>query len=230
MARKKIDLAYITNDAKRRATLKKRKTGLMKKMDEISTLCGIEACAVIYSPNESQPEVWPSHLGVQKALYKFSRMPEMEQSKKMMNQESFLSQSIMKATEQLKKQQNEIKKKETALLMSQCLSTGNLVGNVNMVKLDDLSFMIDQTLKEIEENILKTKPREGTSTVGNGAGVVNGGQAIVEDHVQGMMQTNMDGMQQNWSMNPFNGGGNEMPPFEEFNNISNGIWNGPYFP
>ncbi|XP_021815730.1 agamous-like MADS-box protein AGL80 [Prunus avium] len=44
MTRKKVSLTYITNDSARKATFKKRKTGLMKKGNELSTLCDIQAC------------------------------------------------------------------------------------------------------------------------------------------------------------------------------------------
>ncbi|KAE8732673.1 Agamous-like MADS-box protein AGL90 [Hibiscus syriacus] len=97
MTRKKVKLAYINNDSARKATFKKRKKGLMKKVSELSTLCGIDACAIMYSPYESQPEVWPSPMGVQRVLSKFRKIPEMEQSKKMVNQETFLGQRITKA-------------------------------------------------------------------------------------------------------------------------------------
>ncbi|KAE9594497.1 putative transcription factor MADS-type1 family [Lupinus albus] len=51
MTRKKLNqLTYIVSDAKRKATYKKRKASLIKKIDQISTLCGIEACAIIYGP------------------------------------------------------------------------------------------------------------------------------------------------------------------------------------
>ncbi|KAF5203782.1 agamous-like MADS-box protein AGL80, partial [Thalictrum thalictroides] len=88
MARKKVKLAWIVNDSARRATFKKRKKGLMKKVSELSTLCGVEACAIIYGPEDPQPDVWPSTPSeAHRVLTRFNSMPEMEQSKKMMNQE-----------------------------------------------------------------------------------------------------------------------------------------------
>ncbi|CAH8259504.1 unnamed protein product [Arabidopsis lyrata] len=66
MTRKKVKVAYISNNSSRKATFKKRKKGLMKKVNELSTLCGINACAIIYSPYDSNPEVWPSNSGVQR--------------------------------------------------------------------------------------------------------------------------------------------------------------------
>lgn len=85
MTRKKVKLAYIVNDSARKATFKKRKRGLMKKVSELSTLCGIEACAIVFSPYDAQPELWPSPIGVQRVLSQFKKMPEMEQSKKMVH-------------------------------------------------------------------------------------------------------------------------------------------------
>lgn len=120
----------------------------MKKVSELSTLCGIDACAIIYSPYESQPEVWPNALGVQRVIAQFKRMPEMEQSKKMVNQESFIRQRIAKANEQLKKQHKENREKEMTEVMYQCL-TGKGLQNMVMADLNDLGWLLDQKLKEI---------------------------------------------------------------------------------
>ncbi|XP_027158737.1 agamous-like MADS-box protein AGL80 [Coffea eugenioides] len=152
MTRKKVKLAFITNDSARKATFKKRKKGLMKKVGELSTLCGIDACAIIYSPYESQPEVWPNTMGVQRVISQFKRMPEMEQSKKMVNQESFIRQRIAKANEQLKKQHKDNREKEMTEVMYQCL-TGKGMQNMSMPDLNDLGWLIDQNLKEIYKRI-----------------------------------------------------------------------------
>ncbi|KAF1891100.1 hypothetical protein Lal_00001417 [Lupinus albus] len=72
-------------------------------MDQITTLCGIEACAIISGPNELHPQVWPPHFGVQRVIYKFMKMPETDQGMKMLLiHESFLNQSFMKTLEKLK--------------------------------------------------------------------------------------------------------------------------------
>ena len=145
-----MKLAFILNDAARKATYKKRKKGLLKKIDELSTLCGIEACAIVYSPYEPQPKIWPSPWGVQNVLSKFRTMPEMEQSKKMMNQETFMNQRVMKAKEQVKKQQKDNKEKEMALLMFQCLNAGKIMdNNMSVVDVNNLAWLIDQNLKDI---------------------------------------------------------------------------------
>lgn len=156
MTRKKVKLAFITNDSARKATYKKRKKGLMKKVSELSTLCGIDVCAIIYSPYDSQPEVWPNTSGVQHVIAQFKRMPEMEQSKKMVNQEIFIKQRIVKATEQIKKQYKENREKEITEIMYQSL-TGKDLQNLSLSDLNDLGWLVDQKLKEIHKRIESIK-------------------------------------------------------------------------
>ncbi|KAF5803376.1 putative transcription factor MADS-type1 family [Helianthus annuus] len=157
MTRKKVKLAFIMNDSARKATYKKRKKGLMKKVNELSTLCGIDACAIIYSPYEAQPEVWPNNIGVQRVLAQFKRMPEMEQSKKMVNQESFIKQRITKANEQLKKQIKENREKEMTEVMYQCLTGKGSIANLILPDLNDLGGLVDQTIKDISRRIESLK-------------------------------------------------------------------------
>ncbi|PPS09441.1 hypothetical protein GOBAR_AA11200 [Gossypium barbadense] len=78
MIRKKVKLAYITNDSSRKATYKKRKKGLMKKMSELSTFCGINACAIMCSHYESQPEDYQNN-GIAQEAFKYNREKEMTQ-------------------------------------------------------------------------------------------------------------------------------------------------------
>ncbi|MBA0816484.1 hypothetical protein Gohar_001145, partial [Gossypium harknessii] len=73
MTRKKVKLAYITNDSTRKATYKKRMKALKNKMNKLSTRCGSDTCVIMYSPYKSQLE------------------------------KTFLSQKITKAAEQQKK-------------------------------------------------------------------------------------------------------------------------------
>ncbi|XP_030479035.1 agamous-like MADS-box protein AGL80 [Cannabis sativa] len=155
MTRKKVKLAYINNDSSRKATYKKRKKGLIKKVSELSTLCGVDACAIIYNPYDTQPEVYPSPAGVHRIVKKLKKMPEVEQSKKMMNQEVFLKQKIGKVSEQVKKLKKENRDKEMNRLLY-----GNLSGKMNLqgltvTDLNDLTWLIDQNLKDIKKRMEK---------------------------------------------------------------------------
>uniref|UniRef100_A0A803LL11 MADS-box domain-containing protein n=1 Tax=Chenopodium quinoa TaxID=63459 RepID=A0A803LL11_CHEQI len=122
MTRKKVKLAFIANDSARKATYKKRKRGLLKKMDELTTLCDVKACAILYSPYETRPVVWPAPSGAKDVIASFKRLPEMEKVKKMVSQEEFLRQRVAKAHEQLKKQQKDNREKDMTHVMYQCLA------------------------------------------------------------------------------------------------------------
>lgn len=167
MTRKKVKLAYISNDSARKATFKKRKKGLVKKVSELSTLCDVLACAIIYSPYDSQPEVWPPSPGAAHGvLSEFKKMPEMEQSKKMVNQESFLKHRLAKSKDQLKKLHKDNREREISSLMYRTLTlsastssspnTTNasyLLHGLSLVDLNDLGWLIDQNLKDIHNRI-----------------------------------------------------------------------------
>ncbi|XP_061999239.1 agamous-like MADS-box protein AGL80 [Rosa rugosa] len=151
MAKRKLRLTYITNNSARKTTDKKRKKGMMKKLSELSTVCGIEACAIIYSPFGSEPGVWPSPSGVEKEQKKFKNMPMIEKSRKTLSQESYLRGMISKANKQLKRVRMQNCKKELRAVMFQSLTTGiPQFQNLNLLDMGDLRWLINQKLVEID--------------------------------------------------------------------------------
>ena len=94
MATRKVKLAFMTKDATRKASLKKRKKGLIKKVDELSTLGDADACTTIFSPSENEPEVCPCPLDTQEVIMKFRMLPVVEQRQKMVNLQSFLERVL----------------------------------------------------------------------------------------------------------------------------------------
>ncbi|XP_061999056.1 agamous-like MADS-box protein AGL80 [Rosa rugosa] len=144
-------MAYITNNSARKTTFKKRKNSMMKKLRELSTLCGIEACAIVYSPFDFEPEVWPSSYAVENALSKLKDMPAIEKSRKMLNQESYLKGMISKAYAKLKRVRRENHEKELRVVMFQSLTKGiPQFQNLNLMDMDDLGRLINQKLNEID--------------------------------------------------------------------------------
>ncbi|KAA3456916.1 agamous-like MADS-box protein AGL80 [Gossypium australe] len=153
MIRKKVKLAYITNGSSRKATYKKRNKGLMKKMSELSTLCGIDACVIMYSPYKSQPEVWPSPKGVQQVLSKFKMIPKMEQRNNMVNQESFLSQRTIKVVEQLKKHCKDNREKEMTQVMFNNICNKWVIHGLNFGDINDLNLLLDEKMSNIDKRM-----------------------------------------------------------------------------
>ncbi|KAL5221500.1 hypothetical protein ABZP36_026213 [Zizania latifolia] len=155
MARKKISLQRIANDATRRATFKKRRKGLIKKASELATLCDVDACLVVYGEGDAQPEVWPSLPQATAVLDYFKSLPEMEQCKKMMNQEDFLRQRIAKLQEQVRKAQRENHERETVLLLHHALS-GRLAGGLaglSVEQLTRLDWIVKMRIKAVTDRL-----------------------------------------------------------------------------
>lgn len=133
----------------------------MKKLNELTTLCGVEACAIVYQPShdrvsdhDHEPEVWPSSPEtVQKVLTRFIEMPEFERYRKMVNHEDFMRQRVMKATEKLKKKVNENMKMESTLHLYKYLETGMVPENLSLPSQNGLACLIDEKLKEIEKKM-----------------------------------------------------------------------------
>ena len=96
-------------------------------------------------------------------------------------------------------------------LMFQCLSAGEVLNNVNMIDLNDLSWLIDQNLKEINRKINRIQGQEGTA---------NGVAAINEEQKQPLsMDDIING-----------GGGHEVQPFGDAANPQNDYQPAPFNP
>nr|AAN52813.1 MADS-box protein AGL90 [Arabidopsis thaliana] len=118
---KKVKLSLIANERSRKTSFMKRKNGIFKKLHELSTLCGVQACALIYSPFIPVPESWPSREGAKKVASKFLEMPRTARTRKMMDQETHLMERITKAKEQLKNLAAENRELQVRRFMFDCV-------------------------------------------------------------------------------------------------------------
>ncbi|PIA34029.1 hypothetical protein AQUCO_03900139v1 [Aquilegia coerulea] len=94
--RKKVKLAWMQDHVARRNSYRKRKTNLVKKMDELTKLCDVKACSIIYNPYNPEPSVWPSSDEARRLLLQFLTLPDYKQTRKHFNLEYFLKQQIVK--------------------------------------------------------------------------------------------------------------------------------------
>ncbi|TQE10379.1 hypothetical protein C1H46_003976 [Malus baccata] len=153
MTRKKIKLAYIRDDSSRKATFKKRKNGLMKKVKELSILCGIDASAIVYSHYDTKPEVGPNPDVTRRIITRFKQMQEMDKRKNMLNQESILRQHIVKVEEQLKKQNKENQEKEIMIQSMYRSLPADCLQNLSGTDLNGLLLSIEKSIEAIEEEM-----------------------------------------------------------------------------
>ncbi|KAH7512261.1 uncharacterized protein LOC112489112 [Ziziphus jujuba] len=152
MTRKKVKLVWIGNDSARKASFKKRRTGLLKKVSELTTLCGVSAFVVVYGPDDTEPAVWPSRQVVAQLLARFQSVPEIERCKKMMNQESYLRERAGKMQEQLRKHSRKNKEMEMARIMHQ-IHKGKQLIEFETIELTGLVWMLEERMKEIRKRV-----------------------------------------------------------------------------
>ncbi|KAG6490709.1 agamous-like MADS-box protein AGL80 [Zingiber officinale] len=179
MARKKVKLEWIANDAARKATFKKRKKGLVKKVSELSTLCDVKACMIVYAPGEAQAaEVWPSAPDAMRVLSRLKRLPETEQSKKMMNQEKLMQQRFRKLQEQFQRHEKENRDLETALLMQQCLEGRRGLHDVGLEEVSALAWMTEAKIGKVRER-MEEEARNASATAAVAAAEERKGKEVV---------------------------------------------------
>ncbi|KAG6531813.1 agamous-like MADS-box protein AGL80 [Zingiber officinale] len=151
MARNKVKLAWIANDANRRSTLKKRRKGLMKKVRELSILCGVEACMVVYDPQEPHhPAAWPSNGEAMRMLTRFKSLSDIERSRKMTNQETYLKSRVNKLAEQFRRLQRQNRETQMTALLFEGLR-GRPLYDLSIEDASALALMVDNKLQEVRE-------------------------------------------------------------------------------
>ncbi|XP_010493922.1 PREDICTED: agamous-like MADS-box protein AGL36 [Camelina sativa] len=150
---RKLKLSLIANERSRKKTFMKRKKGITKKLHELTTLCGVQACGVIYSPYMSVPEVWPSKEGAQEVAMKFMEMPMETRNKKMMDQETYLREQITKIKEQVDKLAVENRELQVKRFMFDCLEGKMSEYHYGASDLHDLHRYIDQYINQLTQRM-----------------------------------------------------------------------------
>uniref|UniRef100_A0A0E0AVK1 MADS-box domain-containing protein n=1 Tax=Oryza glumipatula TaxID=40148 RepID=A0A0E0AVK1_9ORYZ len=157
MARNKVKLQRIINDAKRRAAFKKRLKGLKKKASELSTLCSVDTCLMVYGEGEVQAtEVWPSVQEATRVLERFKAMPQLDRYKKTMDLDGFIKERTDKLQEKLHKVRRDADESETKILIveafySRCAGLEDLT----IEQLTSLGWMADAQLKIVNNHFQK---------------------------------------------------------------------------
>ncbi|KAJ6433637.1 hypothetical protein OIU84_017352 [Salix udensis] len=154
MGRRKVKHELISNESARKVTFRKRKAGLLKKLDELATLCGVFACAIIFSSYDDQPEIWPSPAEALSVLEELERSPARKPGKYMVDQEVFLSTNLSKLNQQLQKQRQKNLRLELELMMAGC-KEGMDLHDLKYIKnptesIQFLEEMIESVTSEIE--------------------------------------------------------------------------------
>ncbi|KAL9246377.1 hypothetical protein vseg_019919 [Gypsophila vaccaria] len=81
MGRVKLDIKKLENSSGRQATYSKRKQGILKKAEELATLCDIDLALVMFSPG-GKPSVRCGKSGIEEVIAKYNQLPPHERTKK----------------------------------------------------------------------------------------------------------------------------------------------------
>ncbi|KAK4803476.1 hypothetical protein SAY86_003293 [Trapa natans] len=152
MPRWDVQLEYIRSPRRRKATYMKRKKGLLKKVYELSTLCDVHACAVVYhSDYDAKPEVWPSLEKANPVIERYRSLPEIYRQRTTMDQGAYLTDRILKGEERLKKIKVENWETEMEDLIYEALERPepSLQGITDPTAQGDVLFMAEKILKRI---------------------------------------------------------------------------------
>ncbi|CAN1262544.1 Agamous-like MADS-box protein AGL90 [Linum perenne] len=149
MVRTKVQHKLISDEKARKTTFTKRKNGLLKKLEEITTLCGVATCAFIIHNFRDEVEVWPSEPKASGMLKKYKELPQRKQEKYMLNHEALSKERLEKMKKALKNQQEKNQLLEIDLLLKEdCPTTSG----------EDLDFGAKEELnykREIVKNFKK---------------------------------------------------------------------------
>lgn len=148
--RKKVFYGYIHNDTARKASLKKRKHGLLKKVQELSILCGVKACVIVYPPKEEEPVFWPSQIEVEQMLRKFEAIPYIEKSGKKIEQETYLKERVKKLEAQMKQLNSTNREMENKHYLHQIYRAGKTLREFPPIDLDNLKGYVEERRRAIE--------------------------------------------------------------------------------
>ncbi|XP_066316275.1 MADS-box transcription factor 31-like [Miscanthus floridulus] len=154
MARKKVNLQWITKASSRPATYKRRCNGMKKKVDELVMLYGAKVGVVLYGENQVKPLSWPNDLLVKDILQKFINMPNfVKRFKKTQIQEELLGSCIPKLQRQVSRMENEHYKREIIFLLYEIMDgrRPGLIGTTNKERTSH-GEMVERT-KKVEELI-----------------------------------------------------------------------------
>ncbi|CAN0879241.1 Agamous-like MADS-box protein AGL80 [Linum grandiflorum] len=163
MARQRRPLRWIADDLVRKTYFQKRRAGLIKKVKELSTLCGVAGMCVIYSPYEepspSQPRqplepptVWPSRESAVQLMQRFMALPDVERSKKMFNQYEYLREVIVKADEKQRRELKKIHDMELAILMDE-VRYGEGIGGLDMEQQRNLAWLLKAKIQVVQRRM-----------------------------------------------------------------------------
>lgn len=153
--RRRVKLARIVNESKRKAALKRRKEALIKSLNTICVLCGAEACMVICDRTNNQGTnntmAWPSKEQAEAMMSSFMSLPQEQRKKQAVSHKMFLESLLAKKNKKLES----LRTKNNQMEMEEILHNFSIdPTSIEPAsgKLTRLFLYINDLIAKIEEN------------------------------------------------------------------------------
>ena len=137
---------------------------MLKKAEQLSTLCDIEMALIVYSPYSVEPKVFPNLVAAINTFQKFKELEALERSKNMVTKEEFTKKRIKKLQKKLLKIRKENRIKEMTNEMHKVLNGKIISIDMNPLYLNDLSYIIKKNLLLIRKIMEKNDGDEGSTS------------------------------------------------------------------
>lgn len=157
MVRSKIKYELIADARTRRETFKKRKSGLFKKLNELKTLCDVEACGIVINEDGTQTEVWPSMPATSQVVRRFLNLPSSSQTNNMVGQSGFLRQNLSRISKNLDKETRKVQCLEKELLLAEYL-TKEQVDGMSSKELNEMLRLLERKIELVDRKIADVGP------------------------------------------------------------------------
>ncbi|XP_023637087.1 MADS-box transcription factor PHERES 2 isoform X1 [Capsella rubella] len=146
---RRMKYSLIEDEAARKVLFYERKREIIKKLSELSTLCGVKTCGVIYSPYNPELEAWPSREGAEGVITEFMEVPVAKRTERMVSQEAFLRERIASVQLQLQKLRAENRDFQIQNIMFGCLRGEIDMSNLGELDNQDLTSFIDKCIDKL---------------------------------------------------------------------------------
>ncbi|KAM7278135.1 hypothetical protein ACFE04_005269 [Oxalis oulophora] len=179
MGRRKFRLAWIEDHNARKASLRKRREGLKKIVQELSILCGVDAGVIVFSPGEQQPIVWPEFQAIRDIFNRYMDIPDMYRDLNGRNTEVNLQKLLGKLYEMVIKLRSRNDTAALSLLSYQIEQGSREAASLEMNELNAMLAWAPEKLAEINKFLEEAGGAEVEGLASNQA--AGGADAALDD-------------------------------------------------
>lgn len=162
--RGKVVFARISDDRKRRESLRKRRAGLLKKVHELTILCDLEAAVIVYSRGDFQPTVWPSTSEARATISKFLRRPTLERKARSHTTKSLNAQKCKRLKNKAERLKQKNDKRVIQALITLIYDEKTRIQDLDSEQQKKLSDFADKRKEELHKHIKRLKRKEQQAT------------------------------------------------------------------